>query len=111
MIVGRNWSRTAWQSALVVAATLALTVAARADEAASDFKERFAGDPFLGPLKVTARVPEEGEVVRDSGRASAQFIGEGEGQLRLVVNGHIKEEGDAGFSVLGPYDKAAGVVS
>jgi hypothetical protein len=61
----------------------------------------FAGDPFGGPINVTAIVPEEGEVIRDSGRASAQFVAEGASQLRLAVNGHIKEEGDAGFAVSG----------
>jgi hypothetical protein len=106
MIVGQCWLRAARQSAVAIAATLALTVSGLAEEAASDFKDRFAGDPFLGPIKVTATVPEEGEVIRDSGRASAQFIAEGASQLRLVVNGHIKEEGDAGFAVSGLYDKA-----
>lgn len=102
--------RAARNGLLAVTAILAIAWAgeAIAEETAANFKDRFAGDPFKGRVEVITSLPEEagGDTLRDWGRGSAQFIETGEGKLRLVLTGRIKEEGDAGFAVDGVYDEA-----
>lgn len=91
--------------AIALAALFGVSGGALADETSAPLMTQLPGAPFLGPIDVTITLPDaDGRPIRDSGRGSAQFIDEGDGQLRLVVSGHIEEEGDAGFVVDGPYD-------
>lgn len=68
------------------------------------FIDKFAGEPYTGPVKVRV-TPPGGDAWRQYGEGSAHFVKKANGRAQFVVFGAIDDKkGDAGFSTEGVYD-------
>lgn len=91
-------------AAPILAACIA--AGALADNPVETFRA-YAGEPFGGSVVVRVINPENPArpVLRERGPATAQFVEENGETFRLILNGTIDQEGDAGFTVTGTLDE------
>lgn len=79
-----------------------LLVLLTSNNASDDFLKAYGGVPYMGTVQVDIIRPDGTYAKTDYGNSSAHFVSAGNGKVKMVVFGAIKNKnGDAGFAIDG----------